>query len=147
MTEAEKLRVKLNVDGGSRGNPGPAAAGVVISTCDDGTVLHSEGIYLGQGTNNIAEYRALIEGLKTAARLNATEVECFSDSELLVKQMNGEYRVKNERLKLLFAETYELVDGFDSFKITHITRQQNIEADRLVNQALNLKRNVEDPLG
>ena len=105
----EKLRVTLNIDGGSRGNPGPSAAGIVIAAQDDGTILHEAGIFLGNATNNVAEYMGLIEGLKAAAKLSVAEVECFSDSELLVKQMNGEYRVKNEGLKPLFQQYFRCI--------------------------------------
>ena len=140
----EKLRVRLNIDGGSRGNPGPAAAGVVIYADDDGTILHEAGIYLGRATNNVAEYSGLVAGLKAAKQLSAAEVVCFSDSELLVKQMNGEYRVRNDGLKPLFAEASALARDFEKFVISHVRREKNKQADSLVNQALNVKRNVED---
>ncbi len=138
------MRVTINIDGGARGNPGPAAAGVIIRSADDQTVLHQAGVYLGRATNNLAEYSALIAALETAAMLKAEDVEVLSDSELLVHQLNGRYRVRNEGLKPLFAKAQDLVETFTSFVIRHVPREKNKEADRLVNQALNLKRNVED---
>jgi probable phosphoglycerate mutase len=132
------------VDGGARGNPGPAAAGVVVAAADDGTVLHEGGHFLGEATNNVAEYRSLLAGMRTASRLGATEIEVLSDSELLVRQMTGEYRVRNERLKELHAEAQELAERFASCSYTHIRREQNARADELVNRALNLRRDVGD---
>jgi len=147
MSKAEPLRVKVNIDGGARGNPGPAAAGVVIRSADDGTVLHEAGIFLGRATNNVAEYSSLVEALKAAARLGADEAEVLSDSELLVKQMSGDYRVRNDGLKPLFAQAQELAGGFKRFSLRHVNREQNKQADRLVRQAINLKRNIEDAAG
>jgi len=144
MTGSLPVRVTINIDGGARGNPGPAAAGVIIRSADDQTVLHQAGVYLGRATNNLAEYSALIAALETAAMLKAEDVEVLSDSELLVHQLNGRYRVRNEGLKPLFAKAQDLVETFTSFVIRHVPREKNKEADRLVNQALNLKRNVED---
>ncbi len=138
------LRVTVHIDGGARGNPGPAGAGVVIASSDDGTVLHEGGYYLGRATNNVAEYRALIAALEAATALGASEIDVFSDSELLVRQMLGQYRVKNEGLKPLFECAGILAGKFDRFGIQHIRRERNQHADRLVNQAINAKRNVED---
>ena len=138
------MQVTINIDGGSRGNPGLAGAGVVIKSADDGTVLHQAGIYLGRATNNVAEYQGLIEGLRRAKKLNATDVEVFSDSELLVRQMNGEYRVKNEGLKPLHAKANDLVVNFEKFHIAHIPREQNTQADEMANTAMNLKRTIEE---
>lgn len=137
------MRVTVHIDGGSRGNPGPAAAGFVISDPDDGQVLQQAGVFLGQATNNVAEYRGLIEALQRARQLGATDVEVRSDSELLVRQINGQYRVKNAGLKPLFEEANALAGTFGRFAISHVRREQNTEADGMVNQALNLKRNVE----
>jgi ribonuclease HI len=136
--------VILNIDGGSRGNPGPAGAGVVIRSAEDGTVLQQAGIFLGRATNNVAEYNGLLEGLKRAAALGADTVEVRSDSELMVRQMNGQYRVKNAGLRPLYAQATQLAGQFRSFKIGHVYREDNTDADRLANQAMNLKRTVEE---
>ena len=138
------LCVRINIDGGSRGNPGPAAAGVVIRDTEDNVTLYEGGIFIGKSTNNVAEYHGLIAGLQAAARLRADQVEILSDSELLVKQMNGEYRVKNANLKVLFDRANGLLAGFSKCKFRHVRREQNTQADRLVNRAINLGRNVED---
>ena len=138
------MRVIVNIDGGSRGNPGPAAAGVVIRAQDDGTVLHMAGVYVGRATNNVAEYNGLLEALKRAAALGADEIEILSDSELLVKQMNGEYRVRNAALKPLFEEANRLWNKFAKVTVRYIPREQNQEADKLANKAMNLKRDVEE---
>lgn len=135
-------RVIIHIDGGSRGNPGPAAAGVIVRAADDGTVIHEAGLFLGTTTNNVAEYRALVAALEAAAAVNATAAEVFSDSELLVRQMNGQYRVKKRHLRTLFEQARELADAFEEFSISHVRRDRNTDADRLVNLALNLKRNV-----
>lgn len=134
----------INIDGGSRGNPGPAAAGVVIAAADDGTVLHQAGVFIGKATNNVAEYNGLLEGLRRAAKLGATEVEVFSDSELMVKQINGEYRVKNAGLKPLFEQANSLAGQFERFNIRHVSREDNQAADMMANRAMNLKRTIED---
>jgi probable phosphoglycerate mutase len=144
MSRTDSLRVTINADGGARGNPGPAAAGVVIRSADDGTVLHEAGIFLGKKTNNFAEYAALLAGLEAAARLGATEAEVLSDSELLVKQMNGEYRVRNAALKSMFEQAWRLAGKLRRFSVHHVGREENQCADLLVNRAINLKRNVED---
>lgn len=136
--------VVMNIDGGSRGNPGPAGAGIVIRAADDDTVLFTGGEFLGKQTNNAAEYAALLAGLKAAAKLGAGEVLVLSDSELLVRQMTGRYRVKNLNLKKLFDKAQELLGQFSRCKFGHVRREQNIDADRLANQAMNLKANVED---
>lgn len=127
--------VRLWTDGGSRGNPGPSAFGVVIES-GDGQVLAEVGECIGETTNNVAEYKALIEGLRLAKELGATEVEAISDSELLVKQMLGQYRVKNEGLKDLFSEAKELAGSLRRFAIRHSYREENTRADALVNKAL-----------
>ena len=136
------LRVVVHVDGGSRGNPGPAAAGVVVCAADGGAALHEAGVFLGTATNNVAEYRGLLEGLRAAAALGAAEVEIVSDSQLLVRQMTGEYRVKNPRLAALHGEARELAKRFRRCAFRHVAREHNEHADRLVNQALNLRRDV-----
>jgi len=136
------LRLVINIDGASRGNPGPAAAGVVVSA--DGVVIHEAGLFLGQATNNVAEYRALLAGLEKAVQLGAADVEIRSDSELLVRQMNGQYRVRNKGLLPLFEQAYTLTGKFKRCLIKHVPREQNKQADHMANQALNLKRNVEE---
>lgn len=136
------LSVIVHIDGGSRGNPGPAAAGVVVRAAADGTALHEAGVFLGTATNNVAEYRGLLEGLRAAAALGAAEVEIVSDSQLLVRQMTGEYRVKNPRLAALHGEAMELARKFQKCAYRHVPREQNDHADGLVNRALDLRRNV-----
>ncbi|MDY7010601.1 MAG: ribonuclease HI family protein [Planctomycetota bacterium] len=139
--------VLINIDGGARGNPGPAGAGVVIQSADDGTVLFEGGFFLGEATNNVAEYQALLEALPAARKLGAESVEVCSDSELLVRQMNGRYRVKNAGLKPMFDRACRMRKKFSNFSIRHVRREENTLADKLVNQAINLKQNVEDAAG
>jgi ribonuclease H / adenosylcobalamin/alpha-ribazole phosphatase len=129
------VKAKLSTDGGARGNPGPAAFGYVLEK-QDGTVLAAHGETIGVATNNVAEYRALVEGLRRAAELQVDEVEVVSDSELLVRQMSGDYKVKNEALRRLYEEASELADGFGKVTYTAVRREHNELADRLVNEAL-----------
>ena len=129
------MKAKLSTDGGARGNPGPAAFGYVLET-DDGTVLDARGEAIGVATNDVAEYRALVAGLEQAAKLGLDEVEVVSDSELLVKQMTGEYRVKNEALRQLSLEAARLARQVGKVRYTAVRREQNELADRLVNEAL-----------
>jgi ribonuclease HI len=129
------VRARLSTDGGARGNPGPAAYGYVLET-DDGTVLAAHGEKIGLATNNVAEYSALIAGLDKALELGVAEVEVVSDSELMVKQMRGEYRVRNEALRELFLEASRLARGLRSVSYTAVRREHNTLADRLVNDAL-----------
>ncbi len=127
----------LYTDGGSRGNPGPSGVGVVI--LDENKKKVKEFFkYIGEATNNIAEYSALIYGLEEAAALSAGEVLVHMDSELLVKQLSGEYKVKNADLKPLFEKALGILKQFNSFEVKHIERSKNKEADKLVNKALNL---------
>jgi dinuclear metal center YbgI/SA1388 family protein len=128
-------RLRLHVDGGSRGNPGPGAIGVVLED-SDGRVIEEFGRTIGICTNNVAEYRALLAGLELAAKAGAEELEILADSELLVKQLRGEYKVKNEGLKPLHDDAKERLRGFRRTAIRHVPRAQNAEADRLVNKAL-----------
>jgi ribonuclease HI len=130
-----KLKAKLSTDGGARGNPGPAAYGYVLET-DDGTVLDARGETIGNATNNVAEYRALIAGLESAAERGVTELDVVSDSELVVKQMRGDYRVKNEVLRALWEEATELEGRFARVRYTAVRREHNELADSLVNEAL-----------
>jgi ribonuclease H / adenosylcobalamin/alpha-ribazole phosphatase len=129
------VRARLFTDGGARGNPGPAAYGFVLEA-DDGTVLAAEGRAIGVATNNVAEYSGLVAGLRKALELHVPDVEVVSDSELLVKQMRGEYRVKNEALRALFVEASTLARGLQSVEYRHVKRAHNELADRLVNEAL-----------
>ena len=129
------MKTRLFTDGGARGNPGPAAYGYVLET-DDGTVLAAEGERIGIATNNVAEYSALIAGLEKAIELEVGEVEVVSDSELLVKQMRGEYKVKNAALRTLSTQAAALGRGLDSVSYRAVRRELNELADRLVNEAL-----------
>jgi ribonuclease HI len=129
------VKARLFTDGGSRGNPGPAAFGYVLEA-DDGTILAAHGEAIGVATNNVAEYSALIAGLARAAELHVGEVEVVSDSELLVKQMTGEYRVKNEALRELSLEASRLARKLKRVTYRAVRREHNELADRLVNEAL-----------
>jgi len=129
------VKAKLSTDGGARGNPGPAAFGYVLET-EDGTVLDARGETIGVATNNVAEYRALIAGLETALERGVTELEVISDSELLVKQMRGEYKVKNAALRELSLAATRLARKLRSVTYTAVRREHNELADRLVNEAL-----------
>ena len=129
------MKARLFTDGGSRGNPGPAAYGYVLEA-GDGTVLAAHGERIGVATNNIAEYRALVEGLRKAADLQVDEVEVVSDSELLVNQMQGNYKVKNEALRELWLDANELADRLEKVTFTAVRREHNELADQLVNEAL-----------
>ena len=129
------MKAKLFTDGGSRGNPGPAAYGFVLEA-EDGTVLDARGEAIGTATNNVAEYRALVAGLARAAELGVSELEVVSDSELLVKQMKGEYRVKNHALRELSLEAARLARTIGRVRYRAVRREQNELADQLVNEAL-----------
>jgi ribonuclease HI len=129
------VRARLSTDGGARGNPGPAAFAYVLET-DDGTVLDARGEAIGVATNNVAEYRALVAGLEKAAELGLDEVEVVSDSELLVKQMRGEYRVKNAALADLNDEASRLARRIGRVTYRAVRREHNTLADSLVNEAL-----------
>ncbi len=125
----------MKVDGGSRGNPGPAAiAAVVVSP--DGEVLEERSETIGKATNNVAEYRALLLGIERARKLGATEVELVGDSELIVRQVRGEYRVKDAGLRPLYAEVRKALEGFERWSIRNVPREENEAADALVNAAL-----------
>jgi probable phosphoglycerate mutase len=129
------LRARLSTDGGARGNPGPAAYGYVLEA-EDGTVLDARGEAIGRATNNVAEYRGLIAGLEKALELGIRELEVVSDSELMVKQMRGEYRVKNEALRGLSIEAARLARRVGAVSYTAVRREKNQLADQLVNEAL-----------
>ena len=129
------MKARLSTDGGARGNPGPAAYGYVLEA-EDGTVLDARGEAIGVATNNVAEYRALVEGLRRAVEAGVDELTVVSDSELIVKQMRGEYRVKNQALRGLSLEAAELARQIGRVTYTAVRREHNELADRLVNEAL-----------
>lgn len=129
------MRVIVNVDGGARGNPGPAAVGAVV-TDERGEVLAERGEYIGEATNNVAEYRAVQLGLRLARELGADEVEVVNDSELVARQIGGQYKVKNAGLKPLFIETMAALREFDRWSVRNVPREENARADELVNEAL-----------
>jgi ribonuclease HI len=129
------VKVVVHVDGGSRGNPGPAAAGAVIST-PGGDVLDEAMEVIGRATNNVAEYRGLLLGLRRARELGATEVEVVNDSELVAKQINGQYKVKHADMRPLFVDALQALREFDAWSVRSVPRAQNAAADALVNRAL-----------
>ena len=129
------MKAKLFTDGGSRGNPGPAAYAYVLEA-DDGTVLDARGEAIGVATNNVAEYSALVAGLERAAEIGVHDLEVVSDSELLVKQMRGEYKVKNRALQALFLDASRLTRRIQRVTYTAVRREHNELADSLVNEAL-----------
>lgn len=129
------MKLIVHVDGGSRGNPGPAAAGAVLSA-PDGAVVAEVSELLGRTTNNVAEYRGLLLGLAEAARLGATEIEVINDSELIAKQITGEYRVKHADMRPLYLEAVAALQAFERWAIRSVPRAQNARADALVNAAL-----------
>jgi ribonuclease HI len=135
------MKVLVHVDGGARGNPGPAAAACVVST-PGGDVLRERAQLLGSTTNNVAEYRALLLGLEQARELGADEVEVVGDSELIAKQVIGDYKVKNAALKSLHREALASFARFASWSIRTVPRAQNAEADALVNAALDQSRDA-----
>ena len=129
------MKLVVHVDGGARGNPGPAAAACVLST-PEGDVLGEHAELLGRTTNNVAEYRALLLGLRHARELGASEIEVVGDSELIAKQLQGLYKVRKEDLRPLYEEARALVRQFERFSIRTVPRAQNARADALVNAAL-----------
>lgn len=129
------MKLVIHVDGGARGNPGPAAIAAVLST-PEGEVVADAKEAIGVATNNVAEYRALLLGLEKARELGADEVEVVNDSELVQKQINGQYKVKHPDMKPLYAQSMEAFRGFASWSIRSVPRAQNKDADALVNQAL-----------
>jgi ribonuclease HI len=135
LTAAGARRLVVHVDGGARGNPGPAAIGVVISE-PGGAVLDELAEGIGVATNNVAEYRALLRGLARAAELGAREVELINDSELVARQLTGAYKVRHPAMKQLYEEALSALRGFDRWEIRSVPRAQNARADALVNAAL-----------
>ncbi len=132
------MKARLSTDGGARGNPGPAAFGYVLET-EDGRVLAAHGEAIGEATNNVAEYSGLVAGMAKAAELGVDELEVVSDSELLVKQMRGDYRVKSGLLRPLWEQASDLERRFEKVRYTAVRRAHNELADRLVNEALDAK--------
>jgi ribonuclease HI len=128
----------LHVDGGARGNPGPAGTGVVL-TDPDGNELDRANAYIGEATNNVAEYRALLLGLDRARALGADELEIVNDSELVARQLVGAYKVKNEDLRLLHAQALQALEGFERWSIRSVPRAKNEIADALVNEAIDAR--------
>lgn len=137
------MKVIAHVDGGSRGNPGPAAAAFVLSDAA-GNRLAAKAFVLGETTNNVAEYTALLRALEAANALGATDVTIFSDSELLVRQLTGLYKVKSDSIRPLYEQVHGLRMQFDCFTIRHVMREQNKETDRLVNEALDAERDIDE---
>lgn len=134
MTKAGGLHVTLYVDGASKGNPGHAGIGVRMEA--DGEVVQEYGGYIGRATNNAAEYQALLRGLRMARELGVARVSVKSDSELVVKQINGSYRVKNASLLPLYKQVRDLSRAFQTFEIRHISRSENSAADKLANEGI-----------
>jgi ribonuclease HI len=130
--------LRLHVDGASRGNPGEAGFGVHVASAEGETIAGLYG-YLGRATNNVAEYQALLHGLRFALERGAREVRVFSDSELLVRQLAGRYRVKSSGLLPLFREAQSLLARFETARVSHVPREENREADALANRAVDLK--------
>ena len=131
---ADNEAITVYVDGAAKGNPGPAGIGVRLEL--KGVVLSEHSEYIGKATNNVAEYKALIYGLEIARRYRITRVSVISDSELMVRQLNGKYKVKNEKLLPLYTFVRELAGTFEEFRIRHVSRTENQYADRLANQGI-----------
>ncbi len=129
------MKLIVNTDGGARGNPGPAGIGVVVRD-SNGMVVSEHKEYIGETTNNVAEYKALILALHECQKLGADQLQINMDSELIVKQMKGLYKIKEPTLKLLAADVFKLLNNFKPYTFTHVRREFNKEADRLVNQAI-----------
>ena len=129
------MKLVVHVDGGARGNPGPAAIGVVVAE-PGGEVVHAVGETIGEATNNVAEYRALLRGIELAREHGASELEIYGDSELVVKQVRGDYKVKDAGLKPLHAQARAALAEVDAWSFGHVRREDNAHADDLVNQAL-----------
>ncbi len=135
-------RIIAHIDGGSRGNPGPAAAAFVLAD-SQGRQLRASAFFLGEATNNVAEYTAIHKALEAAKSLGAGQITVYSDSELLVRQLNGQYKVKSDKIRPLFAKTVAMLAEFESWQVRHIVREDNKQADMLVNRALDIEEDVE----
>lgn len=145
VTNPKQKTVVINTDGGARGNPGPAGIGLVIKNLE-GEVLYSTGVYIGETTNNVAEYSALVKALEESVNLGATDVRIQMDSELIVKQMQGLYKIKQPALQELAAKVLILLKKFKTHSFIHVRREFNKEADALVNQALDEARGIGPPV-
>lgn len=135
------MKLLLYTDGGARGNPGPAAIGVILKNEAEEKIAE-KGLFIGNTTNNLAEYTALVEGLILAHEKNPEELTCFLDSELVVKQLHGFYKVKNLKIRLLFEKVRSLEKSFKNVTYKHVSRHLNAEADVLVNKVLDAKYNA-----
>jgi len=133
------MKIIAHTDGGARGNPGPAACGAFL-TDTSGKVLKEHGRYLGETTNNVAEYSGVIDALEHAKELGADEVDMYLDSELVVRQLNGQYKVRDQNLAALFMRVWNLRTAFRKVTFSHVRREQNKDADRLVNETLDRHR-------
>ena len=140
------IRATLHTDGGARGNPGPAGIGVVL-TSEDGDVIGEIAQGIGEATNNVAEYRAIQLGIELARELGASEVELVNDSQLVARQIGGEYKVKNKGLMPLFTETMAALREFDRWAVRDVRREQNERADQLVNEELDRQAGKRSPAG
>lgn len=134
-------RITIYTDGASRGNPGPSAGAFVLAD-EKGRVIEGKAFFLGETTNNVAEYTGMARALDAAKKLEAKSLQIFSDSELMVRQINGQYKVKSDKLKDLFAECMAILSGFESWQIKHIRRDKNQQADELANKAIDAKTNI-----
>jgi len=135
-------KVIAYIDGGSRGNPGPAASAFVL-TDPQGRQLQARAFFIGEATNNVAEYTAIKKAISAAKSLKARQIIVYSDSELLVRQINGQYKVKSDQIKPLFADTIGMLSEFESWQVNHVARENNKQADKLVNRALDLEKDIE----
>jgi len=140
------MHVNIWTDGGARGNPGPAATGIVIKDENEQT-LYASGFFIAPTTNNVAEYTAMIQALKAASTLTASSFTLHSDSQLIVRQLNGEYKVKHPEMKTRYQEVQTLCQQFESTEFIHVRRELNKEADALVNQAMDCRGDIGDALG
>ena len=136
------MNLIIHIDGGARGNPGPAAAGVVIQDAETHAPLHEAGYWLGTATNNTAEYQGLLRSLQIIVGMKPQQVTIYSDSELLVRQINGQYRVKAPTIKPLFESAQNLLQQLSTWQIHHVRREKNQRADELANVAMDAKRDV-----
>ncbi|MCB9853951.1 MAG: ribonuclease HI family protein [Phycisphaerales bacterium] len=132
----------LHTDGGARGNPGPAGAGISLCDATTGEAVFEAGYWLDKMTNNQAEYTGLLKGIEAAISAAADEVAIYSDSELMVKQLNGEYRVKNANIKPLYEQAWQKLKLIPKWKIHHVRREDNRRADQLANMAMDMKEDV-----
>ncbi len=136
------MKLAIHIDGGARGNPGPAAAGVVIHDAQTSKPVHEAGYFLGSMTNNMAEYQGLLLAIELAVKMNPTDVHISSDSQLMVRQILGEYRVKSPTLKPLYEQACRLLKGLKKWRIVHVMREKNKRADALANLAMDARGDV-----